>query len=302
MMHIVLPKLAGPLVLVHGGAGFVKPEQRAARVRGCQRAARAGARALASGEGALDAAVRAVVELEANPLFNAGRGACLNADGQIELDASVMRGKDLRAGAVMALPPFEHPILIAKAVLESSGVVALADRGAEAFALANGFLRVTAAALTTAAARSKLERALASGKMQTWTGGTVGAVAIDARGRSAAATSTGGRVGKPPGRVGDSPVPGAGTFADDAVGAVSTTGDGEAMLLCGTARTAIEGLRQGRHASDAARAALAELRDRLRATAGLILVAADGHPVIARTTATMSWALARPGARGASGS
>jgi beta-aspartyl-peptidase (threonine type) len=214
-------------VLVHGGAGHVPAERRPRHVEGCARAARAGAEVLARGGSALDAVEVAVRALEDDPSFNAGTGACLNAEGRVEHDASIMNGADLRAGAICALAAFKNPIAIARAVLDDGRHVLYAAEGARAFAAAHGFVEVDPESLVTEVARAAWEAAKRSGAAAGWAGGTVGAVARDASGHVAAATSTGGTMNKRPGRVGDSPLIGAGCIADDESGAVSTTGHGE---------------------------------------------------------------------------
>jgi len=169
----------------------------------------------------LDAVCAAVVELEDNALFNAGRGACYNTDEKHELDAAVMDGATRRAGAVAAVSRIRNPVLAARAVMERSRHVLLVGRGAERFAHEHG---VRMAPPSYFATRSRLLRRRVAGHH-----GTVGAVALDGDGRLAAATSTGGYTGKLPGRVGDSPLIGAGTYADELC-AVSGTGLGEAFI------------------------------------------------------------------------
>jgi len=197
----------------------------------------------------LDAVCAAVVELEDSPLFNAGRGAVCNADGKHELDASVMDGATRRAGAVAAVSGIRNPVLAARAVMEKSRHVLLAGRGAERFARTHG-LRMAAASYFRV--RSRNPR------------GTVGAVALDARGNLAAATSTGGYTGKLPGRVGDSPIVGAGTYAD-ALCAVSGTGLGEAFMRTVLAHDVAARMRY--RGDTLARAAAAALRG-VRAVGG----------------------------------
>ena len=285
---------AGPArwaILVHGGAGDVGAERVIAHVAGCERAAAEGAKVLAAGGSAVDAVQRAVEVLESDPLFNAGTGACLDADGHLALDASIMDGHGLRAGGVCAMPAFEHPIAIARRVMDDTSHVLLAAEGAARFAVSCGFTPADEAAMITVAARRKWEaaRALAGGGAQSWAGGTVGAVARDAGGHVAAATSTGGMVNKLAGRVGDSPIVGAGSYADDEAGACSATGHGEAMIRVCAAKTAVDGMR---HAipEASARAAMALMHARTAQTGGLILVSADGSIGLARTTRTMTWA------------
>ncbi|APR78339.1 L-asparaginase [Minicystis rosea] len=277
-------------ILVHGGAGNVPVERRPLHAEGCRRAARAAADMLRGGGSALDAVERAVRALEDDPLFNAGTGACLNEDARIEHDASIMEGKTLRAGAVCALAGFAAPVSIARAALEDGRHVLYAAHGAHRFALARGFVEVAEEALITPAARVAFEAARALGGATGWAGGTVGAVARDRAGNVAAATSTGGMINKRVGRVGDSPLIGAGTYADDLAGAVSTTGHGEGMIRLGVARLVTLRMAAGIAAEDAARSTIDELRARVGATGGVIAVDREGRWGFARSTATMSWA------------
>jgi beta-aspartyl-peptidase (threonine type) len=279
-------------VLVHGGAGDVPAERVARHVDGCRTAVEAAADVLRAGGTAIDAVERAVVMMEDDPCFNAGTGACLNADGVLELDAALMEGTQLKAGGVCALPPFLHPISIARAMLEDGRHVLLAGQGAARFAVDRGFTPSTAEAMTTQAARDRLALARSKGGVDGWAGGTVGAVARDVRGGVAAATSTGGRVNKPAGRVGDSPVPGAGNYADDDGGACSLTGDGEAVLRLCLGKTAVDLLRGRVHPEEAARSVVRLLGSRLAATGGVILVDRSGRLGLARNTRTMTWAAA----------
>jgi len=206
---------------VHGGAGPPVPAHRAPAVHaGLARALEAGHALLAAGRPALDAAQAAVAVLEDEPVFNAGRGAALTAAGQVELDAALMDGASRRVGAVAAVIGVRHPIDLARAVLDDGRHVLLAGEGALAFARARGIELRPREWFVSERPDPALERRL----------GTVGAVARDAAGHLAAATSTGGRAGQHPGRVGDSPLPGAGTWADDDTLAVSCTGEGEAFV------------------------------------------------------------------------
>ncbi|MGD0530015.1 MAG: isoaspartyl peptidase/L-asparaginase [Polyangiaceae bacterium] len=286
----------GWAVLVHGGAGDVAAERVARHVDGCRAAAQAAIAVLRGGGSALDAAERAVVVLEDDPSFNAGTGACLNAEGVVELDASIMEGSRLRAGGVCALPPFLNPIAIARAVLDDGHHVLYAAEGAARFAVEHGFTPSTSAAMTTDAARARWQavraKATTPGEHDGWAGGTVGVVARDLRGGVAAATSTGGRVNKRLGRVGDSPILGAGNYADDDGGACSATGHGEAVLRLCTAKTAVDLLRGRVHPEEAARAVIRQLGGRLAGTGGVILVDRAGRLGFARNTRTMTWAAA----------
>jgi beta-aspartyl-peptidase (threonine type) len=280
-----------PVLVVHGGAGSIAMASREAHVRGCEIAAARGLEVLLAGGSALDAVQAAVEVLEDDPLFNAGTGGSLTAAGTLELDAALMEGTSLRAGAVCSLAPFTHPIAIARAVMEKSRHVLLSAEGAAAFAREQGF--VPNEAMITESARVRLERWRAGQVGEGWAGGTVGAVACDAQGHVAAATSTGGTVGKRPGRVGDSPVLGAGTWAEDTTAACSATGIGEAILRIGLTRTACDAAAMG--AQRAVEHALQVLDARIGADAGLILVTPTGDVGIARNTETMTHAVARPG-------
>jgi beta-aspartyl-peptidase (threonine type) len=262
-------------IVVHGGAGNWPQERREAARDGIEEAVQAGCAVLADGGDALDAAQAAVVVLEDDPVFNAGRGSVLDERGFVLMDASVMRGCDRAAGAVAALRGIRNPVLAARAVLEEGRHVMLAGDPAGRFAREAGLDTAPEAWFRTAERRRAFER-----------GGTVGAVARDANGRLAAATSTGGTGGKHPGRVGDSPIIGAGTWADDATVAVSCTGDGEAIIRIALAHE-IDAL--VRHAglplALACEQALAGLEP--FGTAGLIAVGADGEIAMPLTTSAM---------------
>jgi beta-aspartyl-peptidase (threonine type) len=277
-------------LIVHGGAGDVTEDRRERHVDGCKRAAERGEQILIQGGSALDAVEQAVSALEDDPVFNAGTGACLTLEGRLELDASIMDGSGLRAGGVAALGPFKNPIAIARAVLEDGVHALYAGPGADAFARQAGFSPVDPQTMITDASREKLERAIASGTITPWAGGTVGAVARDSAGRVAAATSTGGMVGKRPGRVGDSPLVGAGTFADERGGAASATGHGEGILRVTLTASAVRAIERGIDPEQAAREAIDTLFDRVGSTGGIILVSTAGRVAFARSTRSMSWA------------
>lgn len=285
--------MSEPVVVAHGGAGRVPADRLQAHVDGVAAAAEAGLAVLREGGSALDAAQRTVEVMESDPLYNAGTGGSLTDAGTLELDASLMEGADLRAGAICCLPPFPHPIRVARSVLEDGRHVMLAAEGAAAFAEAAGFERAEALAMVTDGARERLQRWREGHVGEGWAGGTVGAVVADGRGHVAAATSTGGTVGKRPGRVGDTPIVGAGTWADDRRGACSCTGIGEAILRFALARDACERLRDA-DAASCARAAIAAFGERVAGEGGLILVEPDGSVGVARNTETMSHAIARP--------
>ncbi|NLE89092.1 MAG: hypothetical protein GX607_22135 [Myxococcales bacterium] len=278
-------------IIVHGGAGRVPPEGHAAAGAASLAAARAAAEVLVGGGAALDAVQRAVELLEDDPIFNAGRGSSLTSEGRVELDAAIMDGETLRAGAVCALPPFQNPVAIARAVLDEGRHVLYAGEGAARFAEAAGFVRLPEDALVTDGARARLAAALVS-EPPAW-GGTVGAVALDGAGRIAAATSTGGTTAKRPGRVGDSPLLGAGTYADSAGGA-SATGHGEGIMRVALTSNLVSRLRSGEGAEAAARIVLDEMQARVGSEGGVIAVDRRGLLAWAHTSPALSWAWVTP--------
>jgi L-asparaginase / beta-aspartyl-peptidase len=225
---------------VHGGAGTLRQDQ-AARSRalsyheGLRCALRIGRDILAAGGAALDAVTQAVVALEDDPLFNAGRGSVFTVAGTQEMDASVMDERDHRAGAVAGIFGLRNPILGARAVMEHSHHVLLIGAGALAFCRDQHVGFAEPSYFRTDERWRELEAALAERPPAAAQAGTVGAVARDREGNLAGATSTGGMTGKAPGRVGDSPIIGAGTYADNATCAVSTTGHGEFFIRYGAA-------------------------------------------------------------------
>lgn len=240
-MHYVL--------VVHGGAGLIRrasltPSREAACRAGLEAALARGERVLAVGGSALDAVEAAVVVLEDDPMFNAARGAVLTAEAGAELDAAIMDGRTRRAGAIAGARTPRNPIRLARAVMEHTPHVMLAGAGADAFAVERGlptelqdYFRTPErlAQLEAALLRSRTPEAEVPEPIAPDVYGTVGAVACDREGHVAAATSTGGTTNKRPGRVGDSPIIGAGTFAWDRTCAVSGTGHGEPFVRLGVA-------------------------------------------------------------------
>ncbi|MDE2060003.1 MAG: isoaspartyl peptidase/L-asparaginase [candidate division NC10 bacterium] len=280
----------GPVIFVHGGAGKVAPDLVELRRAGIRAAALNGWQALTAGGSAVEAVEQAVKMLEDDPAFNAGRGACLNRDGEIELDASIMDGRDLAAGAIGAVRRIANPVTLARAVMEAGGPVLLVGEGARQFAAAVGIKECGADALITERQRARWAT-LRGGNAEGV--GTVGAVALDRAGHLAAATSTGGLPLKAPGRVGDSALIGCGTYADDQLGAVSCTGNGEAIIKLALAKTALEFLEMGEEPMAAARRAVGELTARTGAEVGIILLDRYGRIGIARNTAQMACACIR---------
>jgi beta-aspartyl-peptidase (threonine type) len=269
-------------IAVHGGAGTLPraeltPAKRQAFRTGLEAALRAGYAQLERGASSLDAVVAAVRVLEDDPLFNAGRGAVYAANGTLELDASLMDGATLRAGAVAGVRHVRSPIELAWRVLEHSPHVMLTGQGAEEFALEQGMAPVPNSFFATDHRRRELERALHGGPAgpESLTG-TVGAVALDAHGNLAAATSTGGLTAKRWGRVGDSPIIGAGTYAANDACAVSATGHGEYFIRLAAAHEIAALMRY--RALGVAEAASTVLRrvGELGGYGGVIAIARDG--------------------------
>ena len=241
-------------IALHGGAGTLpRSEMNAAQEEsyraGLERALSAGYSALEQGAASLDAVMRAIVVLEDDPLFNAGRGSVFTFDGRNELDASIMDGSTLKAGAVCGVRHIKNPIALARTVMDRSEYVLLSGDGAEEFALIHGFELVPGSYFYTSARWQQLERIrLGDQSLSALTishVGTVGAVALDSRGRLAAGTSTGGMTGKRYHRIGDSPIIGAGTYADDRSCAVSATGHGEIFIRAAVAHDISARMRHG---------------------------------------------------------
>jgi L-asparaginase / beta-aspartyl-peptidase len=259
-----------PVIAVHGGAGVMRRDKPGPANRaGLERALDAGYAILKAGRSAIDAVTAAVLVLEDDPLFNAARGGSLNSDGDVEMDASIMEGAKLRAGAVAAVRRIRNPVLAARAVMENTRHVLLAGEGAERFARKQGLKLESPAYFRTA-------RQLASLKRKNYHG-TVGAVALDVDGNLAAATSTGGYTGKMPGRIGDSPLVGAGTYADNRACAVSGTGLGEAFIRAAVAHDMCAQMRyRGVSLAAAAAAALRNVA-KLGGDGGLVAVDRRGN-------------------------
>jgi beta-aspartyl-peptidase (threonine type) len=286
-------------LIAHGGAGSWRPGSEADAVEGLRAAVEAGRGVLLAGGPALDAVCTTVVALEDNPIFNAGTGGVLNIDGFVELDASVMESAGKRVGAVSGLTRVRNPVLVARKVMEETDHVMLTGEGALRFARAMGFGDhdpVTPARLADwKDKKARFGEVLGAAAMRTlaflkshpdYAGGTVGAAAVDARGVLAAATSTGGVTLKLVGRVGDSPVPGAGNYASPRM-AASATGTGEFVLRSLTTRGMDEAMSRGASLEDAMRAALAQLQEEFGATMGLIGVDREGRPVPMHNTRDM---------------
>jgi len=279
----------GPSLALHGGAGArtegLAPAARAQYERGLLAAYSAGWDVLTAGGDALDAVCASVLVLENDPLFNAGRGAALTATGHAELDASVMTGSGL-AGAVAASKHARNPVRLARAVMERTEHVLIVDPDVE-FLERYGIDVVERDYFITEPRRQQLDRVLA-GRGVAARHGTVGAVARDTAGRLAAATSTGGMTGQAEGRVGDSPIVGAGVYARDDVVAISCTGDGEAFIRGVVAYDVAARIRYaGADLAEAVRGTFAEALTERGATGGLVAVGGDGRIVVAHNSPAM---------------
>jgi isoaspartyl peptidase/L-asparaginase-like protein (Ntn-hydrolase superfamily) len=276
------------ILAIHGGAGTIRresmtAEMEAAHHAGLRRALEAGHAVLARGGSALDAVTEAVMALEEDGLFNAGHGAVYTSAGQQEMDAAVMDGRTRDAGAVAGILGPRNPILAARAVLASEHVM-LQGRGAEDFCRAHGVVFAPAAhfhtdrrwdALTTELARRLVHAA--DTRSDADRHGTVGAVACDAAGNLAAATSTGGMTAKAPGRIGDCPIFGAGTWADNATCAVSCTGHGESFIRYAAAHEIASRMRYLGESLEAASALVVRELVAIGGNGGLIAVDAKGN-------------------------
>ncbi|MET4131578.1 beta-aspartyl-peptidase (threonine type) [Porphyrobacter sp. MBR-155] len=298
-------------IAIHGGAGTLNrdamtPERRAEYEAALQVALDAGAKVLAEGGSAMDAVKAAIIPMEDSPLFNAGKGAVFTWEGTNELDSSIMDGRDRSAGAVAGVKTVKNPILLADSVRTASPHVMLMGAGAEAFAAEQGFAVTPPEYFATPARAEALERMKAqqlSALDVDHKFGTVGAVALDQHGNLAAGTSTGGMTGKRWGRVGDAPVIGAGTYADNRSCAVSATGWGEYFLrvgvaheICARLRYTIPALEFRLHpwdpitiknyAQTVADEVMADVKD-LGGDGGVILVTPEGHAIFSFNTSGM---------------
>lgn len=291
-------------LMVHGGCGAMRPggldagEEEAARA-GLAAALDAGESILAAGGAALNAVEAAARVLEDDPVFNAGRGSVLNFEGGIDLDAAIMDGWTRDAGAVAGVRTIRCPISLARAVMEQSPHVLLSFEGAEEFARELDFETVDPSWFETPQRRAQLERVLAAGGEfdSDVKFGTIGAVAVDQEGHVASATSTGGLTAKRWGRIGDSPLIGSGTYADDRSAAVSATGSGEFFIRAVAAHQVAERVRlAGLSLQQAVDAVLADVAG-LGGKGGLIAVGPSGEAAWGFTTSGMYRGDAGPGQR-----
>ena len=291
-------------LMIHGGSGAMRPEvvsaeqEKLART-GLNAALDAGGTLLASGASALDAVEAAARVLEENPMFNAGRGSVLTADGAVELDAAIMEGAGRRAGAVAGLRTTRAPVSAARAVMEHSPHVMLTYDGADRFAAEHGLEQVDNGWFVVPFRKAQLDKVMAAGGAfdSDIKYGTVGAVAVDLAGQVAAATSTGGLTAKRWGRIGDSPLIGAGTYADDNSCAVSATGLGEAFMRAVGAHQLAMRITLGRQGLQQALDAVLADVVALGGSGGLIAVAPSGEAAWGFTTPGMYRGVVGPDGR-----
>lgn len=290
-------------LVIHGGAGAMRPahgdpDHEGRARQGLRDALDAGAAVLGKGGSSVDAVEAAVRILEDDPCFNAGRGSTLNAEGVVELDAAIMDGSSRRAGAVAGVRTTRAPISLARVLMERGPHVLLSYEGADRMAREAGLEQVENGWFMTDERRRQLQELLAKGGFDAEVKyGTVGAVAVDASGHVAAATSTGGLTAKQWGRIGDSPLIGAGTYADDRACAVSATGSGEYFIRAVAAHQLAERIRlAGEEIQAALDGVLEDIRE-LGGTGGLIAVAPTGECAWGFTTRAMYRGVADAGTR-----
>ena len=285
-----------PALVVHGGAWDIPDDQVNAHISGCRRAAEIGWGLLREGATALEAIEAAIRVMEDDPTYDAGYGAHLNAAAQVELDALIMDGATLNAGAVAAVQRIRNPISLARLVMEKSEHVLLVAQGAEQFARKH---RVPTCQPSDLLVGRELERWHELHGNPNWRTvqafgaiyrDTVGAVARDEAGNIAAGTSTGGTPHKLPGRVGDSPLIGCGAYADNLAGGVSATGHGEALMKVVISKTTCDFVGRGQSAQEAAEAAIRLLAERVNGLGGVIVVDARGRIGAAHNTPRMAHA------------
>lgn len=292
------PLLANPVLLIHGGAWAIPDDLVDAHLNGVRNAVTAGWRVLEKGGSALDAAEEAVVVMENDEAFDAGRGSFLNRDGKVQLDALIMDGATLRAGGVGCVEHIANPIRAARKVLSDSPHVYFVAEGAEKFAQEHGVALCKNEDLIIPREVERLRAFQASAEAQKQelfapaiSHDTVGAVALDADGNIAAATSTGGTLNKAPGRLGDSSLIGCGCYADNQSAAVSTTGWGEPIMKLVLAKWAADRVASGNLPQWVADEAMNYLKNRVNGHGGIILLDAQGRFGLAHNTPRMAWAL-----------
>lgn len=284
-------------LVVHGGAWDIPDDLVEAHRKGVANALKAGWEILKGGGSAVDAVERAIVLMEDDVAFNAGKGSSLNAAGEVELDASIMDGGTLRAGAVAAVKNIKNPIRLARLIMEESEHVLLVGMGATRFARENGVKTCDPDFLITARELERWRKLQVDARYTTkdsfrrkrLPSDTVGAVARDGEGNIVAGTSTGGTPNKHPGRVGDSPLIGCGTYADNAVGGVSTTGWGEAIIKIVMAKTVIDLMEwHGKDPAKAVEEGLKILHRKVAGYGGIIALNNAGKTAVTYNTPRMA--------------
>ena len=286
-----------PKLIVHGGAWSIPEEYEAAHIHGVHAAIHNVYPELLKGKTALDAVEKAVNVLETDPTFDAGCGAFLNVSGEIELDAMIMDGATLNFGAVAAIQNILHPISVSRLIMEKTDHCFLAGTGAQLFARQMGFPQLDPKELLTPRELQFYEKIKNDPDFtprlpfEPHPNGTVGAVAFDTYGNLAAATSTGGTPRKLPGRVGDSPIIGAGTYADNLSGAASATGWGESIMKVLMSKTACDFLIKN-NAFDSANKSVKILHEKVQGLGGIILIDKHGNYGFSHNTTKMAFAFA----------
>ena len=285
-----------PVIVVHGGAWSIPDHLVDANLKGVEKSTKAGWKVLEEGGSALDAVVAAVNVLEDDPTFDAGIGSVLTEDGTIEMDALIMDGSTLDAGAVAGVKDVRYPIRLARKVMEETPHIMMIGEGANRIATEHGLERITQDELVTEEAKLEFKEWSKKAEFGSSFGhDTVGAVALDADGNIAAATSTGGVTGKRVGRIGDVPLIGSGGYADSRVGGVSTTGHGESIMKVNLARLVLNYVEAGMGIQEAADKALGYMSVRVKGNGGLIALDLQGNIGAAFTTKRMVWASLKDG-------
>jgi beta-aspartyl-peptidase (threonine type) len=287
-----------PILVVHGGAWAIPDDMVEAHLNGVRNASTAGWRVLERGGSSLDAVEEAIVVMENDEIFDAGRGSFLNRDGKVQLDAFIMDGSTLRGGGVGCVERLRNPVRAARKILSDSTHVYFVAEGAERFAAEHGIAlcRNEDLVIPREVERLREYQAQASNHgidlfAPTISHDTVGAVALDRDGNIAASTSTGGTLNKDPGRLGDSSLIGCGCYADNVSAAASTTGWGEPIMKLVLAKWAADRVESGSLPEWVAKEAMNYLKQRLNGHGGIILLDAQGRFGIAHNTPRMAWAL-----------
>ncbi|MHA2394827.1 MAG: isoaspartyl peptidase/L-asparaginase [Promethearchaeota archaeon] len=284
-------------MIIHGGAWGIPDHLLVKNLEGIELAVKEGWEILDNGGSSLDAVEASVNAMELDPIFDAGVGSVLTEDGKVEMDALIMDGETLNAGAVAGLRDIKNPVSLARHVMEDTPHVFVIGEGADRLASEFNFLRVTQEELVTEETRKELEEFLASNKEfgKNFGHETVGAVAIDSHGNLAAATSTGGITGKRTGRVGDVPLIGSGGYADNSVGGASSTGHGESIMKIMLSRLVLSYLEAGLPVMNAAQKAVITMKNRLDGNGGVIVIDIKGNIGYAFNTKHMVWAYIKDG-------